>query len=97
ERVGVDRRATTRDESFEQSPALQGRDPEGVNHVGRDGVARERRTIDDEHLVALAREQHRGRRARAARTDDDHVEVGPGHDALPGAIAVTTLVTETAA
>ena len=33
--------------------------------VGRDGVARERRPVDHQHPVALAGQQHRGRRAGA--------------------------------
>gem|GEM_PF-4105055 len=37
------------------------------------GVAGEGGSIDEEDAVPLARQEHRGGRARAARPDDDHV------------------------
>ena len=73
ERVRVDRGAPGRDQSVEQAPSLHRLHRRGVEDVGRDRVARELRPVDDEHLVALAGQQHRGRRAGAARPHHDCV------------------------
>jgi hypothetical protein len=78
EGVRADGRAAGRDDVIEQTPASQGGDPGQVDHVRRERVARERRAIQQQDLVALSSEEHRGRRARAARTNDDHV-VGVVH------------------
>ena len=80
ERVGGDRRATAGAHRVEQAPALERRHARRVDEVRGDGVARERGPVDDQHPVSLLGEQHRGRRARAPRTDHDHVVWG-GHGA----------------
>ena len=73
ERVGVDGRAAGRDDLVEEAPAPQRGDSRCMDHVRRQRVARERRPVDHEHLVALAGEQHRSRGACAAGTHHDRV------------------------
>ncbi len=73
EAVAVDRRATGRDDLVEHAPPLQRGDARRVDQVCRKGVARERRPIDDENLVALAGEQHCRRGAGAPGSDHDGV------------------------
>jgi hypothetical protein len=78
--VGVrrHRRTARRPELLQHAPPLQRRDARRVDEMGRHHVARERRPVDQQHVVAVAREQHPGRRPSAARPDDDHV-VGLAH------------------
>ena len=52
--------------------------------MGRHRVAREGRLVEQQHPVALAGQQHRGRRPRAARSDDDRVVPAVAHVAPPG-------------
>ena len=52
-----------------------------MNKVRRDRVARKRRAIDHEHLVALAGQQHRRGRSGAAGAHYDHVVLA-GHVVL---------------
>ncbi len=73
EAVRVDGRAASGDHLIEHAPALQCRDPGSMDQVGREGVARERRPVDDEHLVALASQQHGGGGAGAPGAHDDGV------------------------
>jgi len=82
ERVRVDRRTTGCREPLEQSPLAKRRHSGRVDDVGRHRVARERRPVDDEHVVPLAREKHRGGRPGAARSDHDCVVLVLGHGAL---------------
>ena len=73
DRVGVDRRAPGRRDQVEQPPPAQRRHARRVDDVGRERVAREGRPVDDQDLVALAGQQHRGRRPGAACADHDRV------------------------
>ena len=75
ERVALDGRAARGCDLVEEAPPVQRGDAGGVDHVGRHGVARERRPIHDQHSVALAGEQHRSRRTGAAGAHDDGVVV----------------------
>ena len=75
ERVGVDRRATGRLQALQQAPALERGHARRVHMMRRHRVAREGRLVDQQHPVALAREQHRRGRSRAARSDNDRVVV----------------------
>ena len=62
--------ATTRSSSPQRSSAST---PGGWIEVGRGRVARERRAVDCQNSTTLACEQHRGRRAGAARSHHDRV------------------------
>ncbi len=79
ERVGVDRRTSRRGQPIEQTPSLQCRSSGRVEDMGRQRVAREGRTINDENPVALPGEQHPRRGARAPCTDHDGVVSVLGH------------------
>src|SRR4029453_4906620 len=79
EAVGVDRGAAGRGDLVEQPPAAQRRHPRRVEDVGRDRVAGEARPVEDQDLVALAGEQHRGRRPGTPRPHHDHVVPVPVH------------------
>jgi hypothetical protein len=68
--------AVGRQHALQQSPAFQARHPRRPDEMGRNGIARECRPIDEQHSTAAPRQQHRGRRAAAPRTDDDRVEHG---------------------
>ena len=83
ERVGLDRRAAGRLQASQQAPALERRDPGGMHEVGRHRVAREARLVEQQHPVALPRQQHRRWRTPAARADDDRVVTGRAHAAPP--------------
>jgi hypothetical protein len=88
EGVGVDRRAPGRREPLQQPPPPQRRHARRVDDVGRERVAGEGRPVDDQDLVALAGQQHRGRRPGAARADHDRVVPVPIHaHALPSCSA----------
>ena len=52
-----------------------------MDEVRRQGVARERRLVDQQHAVTSSSQQHRGRRAGAARTHHNRVVVhdDPSH------------------
>ena len=78
ERVALDRRAARGDDGVEEPPPPQRGHARGVDQVRRLRVARERRPVDQQHPVALAGQQHRGRCAGAAGTDHDHVVVAHG-------------------
>ena len=73
EGVGLDRRAAGRLQALQQSPALERSHARRMHQVGRHRVARKGRLVDQQHPVALAGQQHRGGRSRAARSDDDRV------------------------
>jgi hypothetical protein len=57
----------------QEPPAFEVRRARLVDVVGRERVARELGPVDQQHAVALAGEQHRRRRAGAARADHDRV------------------------
>ena len=61
-------------ETPEQPPSHQSRNPSRMHDVGRNRVARERCSIDNEHAIPLPREQHRRWRACTPRPDDNCVE-----------------------
>ena len=73
ERVRRDRRATGGLEPLEQSPPGERGHSGRVDEVRRHRVARERRLVDHQHPMALARQQHRGGRPSTARADDDRI------------------------
>ena len=53
ERVGVNRRTSGRRQPIEQSPSCEGGGAQWVHHMRGHRVARERRTVDDQHAVSL--------------------------------------------
>ena len=73
EAVGLHRRATRSRQLLPEPPPLECGHAGRMDEVGRERVARERRPVDEQHVVALAGEQHRGRCARAT---------GPHHDGV---------------
>jgi len=75
ERVALHRWAARRDDAVEQRPAVQCGHAGHVDHVGRQGVARELGAIDQKHPVAGAGEQHRGGRTGTPGAHDDRVVV----------------------
>ena len=79
EGIGVDAGTARGQQPVEQAPVLQRRHPGGMDEVGRDRVRGKRCLVDDEHPVALAGEQHRRRRAGAARARHDRVEFDIAH------------------
>src|SRR4029453_1575678 len=82
ERIGADRRTSCCRDAPEQPPRRQGSDPRWMNHVRGNRIARECGTVDDEHAIALAREQHRRRRPSAPCSDNDDVVLAV-HDDPP--------------
>ena len=84
ERVGVHGRAPGLHQAVQQPPALERRDPGRVHEVRRHRVAREGRLVEQQDPMALARQQHRGRRPRAAGPDHDRVVPAGAHVAPPG-------------
>src|SRR5439155_11900184 len=70
---GTDWRRSKSGDLFEQAPSFRSRQRRLPDQVRRYGVARKLRLIDDQHSIALAREQHRQRRPRASCANNDHV------------------------
>ena len=83
ERVGLDRRASRRLETLQQSPALERGHPRWMHVVGRHRVARKSRLVDQQHSMALAGKQHRCGRSRAACPHDDRVIASVTHAGAP--------------
>jgi hypothetical protein len=89
ERVRVDGRTPRGDDTVEEPPPLQRRDPRGMDEVRGDRVAGEGRAIDDQDPVAVAGQQQRGGRPGTPRADDDDVvlilvQVAPPRRQRPG-------------
>jgi hypothetical protein len=78
EGVGLDGRATGRNEAVEQAPSRQRRHGKRVHHVGGYRVARKGRPVHQQDSVAFSREQHCSRRTCAACSDNDGI-IGLAH------------------
>ena len=79
EDIGVDAGTARGQQPSQQAPLLERRHAGRVDEVRRDRVGGKCRLVDDEHVVALAGEQHRCWRAGAARPHHDGVEFGSAH------------------
>jgi len=64
EGILVKRRATGDKQPMQKIPTLRARDPWRMDDVRGHRVAWKRRLVDEQHAIALAREQHRGRSIR---------------------------------
>jgi hypothetical protein len=73
ERHAPNRRTAGRRDGVEQAPAPEPRDARRPDDMRRDCVVGKRGAIDEQDAVPFARQQHRGRRSGAARSDDDDV------------------------
>ncbi len=72
----LDGRAAGRRQRLQQAPLGEKRRSPGPHKMGRHGIAGKLGAIDGEHAPAFSCQQHRQRRAGAARANDDDVVAG---------------------
>ena len=75
-----DHRRACRFDSVQNAPARELNNAGSHEGVGRDRIAPVATPVDREHSKASSREEHRGGRAGATRSDDDGVIVGDGSE-----------------
>ena len=71
--VPADRRCARRRQRGEETPPRQDLGAVGPHYVSRDGIARKRGSVYEQHLESLSRQEHGGRRARTSCADDNGV------------------------
>ena len=69
----ADDRTVRRQHAVKQPPALEARDPGRPDEMGRNGIARESRPIDEQNAQASLRQQHGGRRPGAPCANHNRV------------------------